>query len=54
MKRTLSELVNFLARELDFPQGVFLMKGTYLVPEDFSLQPDDLVCVRVGELTLEN
>jgi 2-dehydro-3-deoxy-D-arabinonate dehydratase len=54
MKRTLPELVGFLTRELDFPQGVFLMTGTCLVPDEFTLQPGDLVCVRVGELTVEN
>jgi 2-dehydro-3-deoxy-D-arabinonate dehydratase len=55
MKRTLSELVEYLTRELDFPQGVFLMTGTCLVPDgEFSLQPDDVVRIRVGELMIEN
>jgi 2-dehydro-3-deoxy-D-arabinonate dehydratase len=55
MKRKLSELVEYLTREMDFPQGVFLMTGTCLVPgNDFSLQPDDLVSIRVGELMIEN
>jgi 2-dehydro-3-deoxy-D-arabinonate dehydratase len=54
MKRTLPELVEFLTRELEFPQGVFLMTGTCLVPDDFSLQPDDVVTVQVGELKTEN
>jgi 2-dehydro-3-deoxy-D-arabinonate dehydratase len=55
MKRTLSELVDHLTRELDFPNGVFLMTGTCLVPGDsFTLQPGDLVSVQVGELTIEN
>jgi 2-dehydro-3-deoxy-D-arabinonate dehydratase len=55
MKRTLSELVEYLTRELDFPQGVFLMTGTCLVPgNDFTLQPADLVSIRVGELKIEN
>ena len=55
MKRTLPELVDYLTRELDFPQGVFLMTGTCLVPgNDFSLQPDDLVRIGVGKLKLEN
>jgi 2-dehydro-3-deoxy-D-arabinonate dehydratase len=55
MKRTLPELVDFLTCELDFPQGVFLMTGTCLVPGDpFTLQPGDLVSIRVGELTIEN
>ena len=55
MKRELSELVEYLTCEMDFPQGVFLMTGTCLVPgNDFSLQPDDLVSIRVGELMIEN
>lgn len=55
MKRTLPELVEFLTRELDFPQGVFLMTGTCLVPDgDFTLQPNDVVVIRVGELKIEN
>jgi 2-dehydro-3-deoxy-D-arabinonate dehydratase len=55
MRRKLSELVEYLTCEMDFPQGVFLMTGTCLVPgNDFSLQPDDLVSIRVGELMIEN
>ena len=55
MKRALPELVEFLARELDFPQGVFLMTGTCLVPDgEFSLQPEDVVVIQVGELMIEN
>jgi 2-dehydro-3-deoxy-D-arabinonate dehydratase len=55
MKRTLPELVGFLTRELDFPQGVFLMTGTCLVPDsEFTLQPDDVVIVQVGEMKIEN
>ena len=55
MKRTLPELVEFLTRELDFPQGVFLMTGTCLVPDgDFTVQPDDVVVIQVGELKIEN
>jgi 2-dehydro-3-deoxy-D-arabinonate dehydratase len=54
MKRTLPELVEFLTRELEFPRGVFLMTGTCLVPDEFSLQPDDLVAVQVGEARIEN
>ena len=55
MKRTLSELVEYLTCELDFPQGVFLMTGTCLVPgNDFTLQPEDVVAIQVGELKIEN
>lgn len=54
MKRTLPELVEFLTRELDFPQGTFLMTGTCLVPDDFTLQVDDVVTIQVGEATIKN
>jgi 2-dehydro-3-deoxy-D-arabinonate dehydratase len=55
MKRTLSDLVDYLTRELDFPQGVFLFTGTCLVPGgDFTLQANDLVHVQVGTLAIEN
>ncbi len=54
MKRGLPELVEFLTRELDFPQGVFLMTGTCLVPDDFTLQPRDVVIVQAGETKIEN
>jgi len=55
MKRTLPELVEFLTRELDFPQGVFLMTGTCLVPgNNFTLQAGDVVVIQVGETKIEN
>jgi 2-dehydro-3-deoxy-D-arabinonate dehydratase len=40
---------------LDFPQGVFLMTGTCLVPgNDFTLHIDDVVIIEVGRLKIEN
>jgi 2-dehydro-3-deoxy-D-arabinonate dehydratase len=55
MKRSLHELVACLGQELDFPQGVFLMTGTGIVPpDDFTLQLDDVVRISVGSLQLEN
>ncbi|NWG08415.1 MAG: fumarylacetoacetate hydrolase family protein [Chloroflexi bacterium] len=54
MKRTLPELVEFLTRELDFPHGVFLMTGTCLVPDDFTLQYGDTVVIQVGRLKIQN
>ncbi|BCX03019.1 MAG: fumarylacetoacetate hydrolase [Candidatus Roseilinea sp.] len=55
MKRGLAELVSYLYRELDFPDGAFLMTGTGIVPpESFSLRPGDHVKISVGEVTLEN
>ena len=55
MKRTLSDLADNLTRELSFPQGVFLMTGTGIVPGDgFTLQADDVVTIQVGSLRIEN
>lgn len=54
MKRNLTELVEFLTRELDFPQGTFLMTGTCLVPDDFTLQVDDVITIQVGETKITN
>ena len=54
MKRMMPELVEFLTCELDFPQGVFLMTGTCLVPNNFTLQAEDVVIIQVGERKIEN
>jgi 2-dehydro-3-deoxy-D-arabinonate dehydratase len=55
MKRTPTELVSYLYRELSFPHGALLMTGTCLVPGgDFTLTEGDLVRITVGERTLEN
>lgn len=55
MKRTPGELVHHLGSEMSFPYGVYLMTGTSIVPpEDYSLQPGDIVRVTVGSLELAN
>jgi 2-dehydro-3-deoxy-D-arabinonate dehydratase len=55
MKRSFSDLVAYLYRELSFPGGTFLMTGTGIIPPaEFTLYPDDRVSVTVGELRLEN
>jgi 2-dehydro-3-deoxy-D-arabinonate dehydratase len=55
MHRTPEELAAFLVKELTFPNGVFLMTGTCVVPgEGFTLQSGDTMRIRVGEITLEN
>ena len=54
MKRPFEELASYLGMELSFPKGVFLMTGTSIVPEDFTLKPGDRTVISVGELTLEN
>lgn len=56
MKRKLPELAEFLCRECSFPQGVFLMTGTALVPPDtFTLEVGDEVKITIeGIGTLTN
>lgn len=55
MKRTPSELVEYLYRELTFPLGGFLFTGTGIVPdESFTLHAGDLVTIRIGDLELRN
>ena len=54
MKRTFPELVEALTRELDFPQGVFLMTGTCLVPDNFTLQLEDVILIQVGQTKIQN
>lgn len=55
MKRTFQELVAYLFREMEFPQGAFLMTGTGIVPgDDFTLQPADVVTITIAGLTLAN
>jgi 2-dehydro-3-deoxy-D-arabinonate dehydratase len=55
MKRGFGELIESLGRELDFPNGVFLMTGTGIVPgDDFSLCVGDEVSISIppiGRLT---
>jgi len=54
MKRSLTELAQYLFRECDFKYGCFLMTGTCLVPSnDFTLQKGDIVSISIsgiGEL----
>ena len=55
MKRGFGELVECLTRETAFPEGVFLMTGTGIVPGGgFTLLRGDRVTVRVGDLALSN
>ena len=54
MHRSLEDLVGYLGRELDFPSGAFLMTGTGIVPEDFTLEPGDYTEISVGSLKLGN
>jgi 2-dehydro-3-deoxy-D-arabinonate dehydratase len=56
MKRTIPDLVSYLARDNTFPSGVFLLTGTGVVPpDDFGLQPGDVVEITIeGIGTLRN
>jgi len=56
MKRTHDELVEYLFMECSFPQGVFLMTGTCLVPpSEFTLHVGDEVNITVDHIgTLVN
>lgn len=56
LKRPVGELMAYLWRENDFPNGVFLLTGTGIVPpDDFSLQDGDVVSIHVAGLgTLRN
>jgi 2-dehydro-3-deoxy-D-arabinonate dehydratase len=48
MKRQLSELAEYLTRYCSFPNGVFLMTGTCLVPDHpFTLQGGDEVLIEI-------
>jgi len=56
MKRKHKELVEYLFRETSFPQGVYLMTGTGIVPPDhFTLKTGDEVRISIENIgTLVN
>ena len=56
MKRTFRDLISYLLREQDFPNGVVLLTGTGIVPPDnFTLQHGDIIEITVPEIgTLRN
>lgn len=56
LKRRPEELVEYLFREMSFPDGALLMTGTGVVPEDeFTLQRGDSIRIEVDGIgTLEN
>jgi 2-dehydro-3-deoxy-D-arabinonate dehydratase len=56
MARTLPSLAEWLGKENHFPDGVFLMTGTGIVPQDdFNLSPGDVVSITIGGVgTLTN
>lgn len=56
IRRSFSELAEYLFREMTFPSGVFLFTGTGIVPPDeFTLHIDDAVTITIDGIgTLEN
>jgi 2-dehydro-3-deoxy-D-arabinonate dehydratase len=56
MKRTHTELAEFLFREITFPVGTYLMTGTGVVPPDhFTLQSRDVISISIEHIgTLVN
>ena len=56
IKRSFTELVEFLFRSQDFPNGAVLLTGTGIVPpDDFTLQPGDRVRIEISGIgVLEN
>lgn len=56
IKRSFEELVEFLFRENEFPNGAYLMTGTGVVPDsDFTLASGDIIRIEIDVLgALEN
>ena len=56
MRRTHSDLVEYLYRAMTFPAGCVLLTGTGVVPpDDFTLQSNDVVEIRIAPIgTLRN
>ena len=56
LRREPSALVAWLFRETSFPEGVFLLTGTGIVPkDDFTLQPGDEISIEIPPIgTLVN
>jgi 2-dehydro-3-deoxy-D-arabinonate dehydratase len=53
IKRPPQELIDYLQREEQFPEGSILSTGTGIVPEmSFTLQPDDVISIRIAEVGL--
>ncbi len=49
MARSFDNLISWLGRESSFPNGVFLLTGTGIVPDhDFTLQPRDVVEITIS------
>jgi 2-dehydro-3-deoxy-D-arabinonate dehydratase len=56
IKRGFSELIDYLWRSQEFPEGVVLLTGTGIVPaDDFTLQAGDIVRINISGIgSIEN
>jgi 2-dehydro-3-deoxy-D-arabinonate dehydratase len=56
IKRSFTELIDYLTREASFPSGCFLMTGTGVVPgAEFSLEHGDSISITIDGIgTLTN
>lgn len=56
IKRSFSELIDYLWRSQEFPHGVVLLTGTGIVPaDDFTLRPGDRVRINISGIgSIEN
>lgn len=56
IKRSFDELIAYLFRSQDFPNGAIMLTGTGIVPaDDFTLKPADLVTIHISGIgTLHN
>jgi 2-dehydro-3-deoxy-D-arabinonate dehydratase len=56
LKRSYDELIGYLARDNSFPDGVFLLTGTGIVPDDeFTLAQGDIIEIAIDGIgTLRN
>lgn len=51
MKRSNQELINYLFKECSFPNGVFLMTGTGIVPpKDITLNKNDIIKIGIENI----
>jgi len=56
IKRSFSELIDYLCRSQEFPNGAILLTGTGVVPnDDFTLSPGDRVRINISGIgSIEN
>jgi 2-dehydro-3-deoxy-D-arabinonate dehydratase len=55
MARSFEDLVSWLGRDNTFPTGAVLLTGTGIVPDEFTLEPEDVVDITIDGIgTLSN